>query len=151
MVVVVAWMDAVRLEAFVGGCSSILLELYIISHLWVQRRLLFHYHALPLFSGVMLMLTAVYPDDATLSIGATLSSCITSLNLYNTYYVHVVMLRRFVPEVRLDQGAQAVIADLFLPQYAPAFLPWGAMAQLLYSLLLCTHLMLRSYATALLL
>ncbi len=138
--------ELVRAEALLGGLACIASELRIVHYLQSEGRLLYYYHAIPLFSGVLLVMSAVYPQDATLSIAATLSSCITALNMHNTFYVHVVMLRRFVAEVRTD-NARDLITDLFLPRYTARFRPWGVVAQFVYSLLMCGHLLLRSYAT----
>lgn len=143
------WSDVVRLEAFGGGVVSLGFEVWIMIRLFALRRLLYHYHALPLFSSGMLIMTALMPDDATLSIAATLASCITALNVYNTYYVSVVTLRRFVSDIRTNDGPAALLIDLFLPKYDPSFYPWGPVAQLLYSAITCTHIWVRSMALVL--
>lgn len=140
------WSDIVRVEALAGGVASLGLELWIVLRLFTLRRLLYHYHALPLFSGALLVLTALFPADATLSVAATLTSCITALNVYNTYYVNVVTVRRFVAEIRTTDGPEALLTDLFLPKYTPRFYPWGPVAQVFYSVLTCAHVWIRSVA-----
>lgn len=136
----------VRVEALVSGMSSISLELIIMAHLLKSGRLMYYYHMLPIFSGVLLVLSSLQPQNAVISIAATLGSCGTALNMYNTYYVQVVMLRKYLEPLRLEGSTDEVVQDLFLPRYRAAFYPWGPISQLVYSIVVCTHILARSFA-----
>ena len=141
------WEAALRAEALVAGVSSFGLEVVIWRALHLEGRTLYHYHLLPLYVGVLLVLAGLFPDDLVLSVAATLASCTTAVNLFNTYYVHVVMLRRHLAVDRLRVGsASELIEDLFLPRYAASFYPWGPAAQLVYSALICLHFWARASA-----
>ena len=146
------WYTFVALEAAVAGISTIVIEVRIIAALVKQRprRILYYYHALPLLAGGAMMLSARDVQDVPMSLCATLASCITGLNMYNTYYVHVVLLRNHVADLRLDTPTHA-IGDLFLPAYKDSFFPWGPIVQIAWSLMMCMHVVVRSYATGLLL
>lgn len=146
------WDTFVAWEAAAAGLTSIIVELRIIAALLTQRprRVLYYYHALPLLAGATMLLSARDVHDVPMSLCATLASCITGLNMYNTYYVHVVLLRSHVAELRLDTPTHA-IGDLFLPAYKDSFFPWGPVVQIAWSLMMCVHVVVRSYATGLLL
>ena len=143
------WEAALRAEAVVAGAASFGLELIIWRALHSGGRALVHYHLLPLYVGALLVLAGVYPDDFVLSVAATLASCTTAVNLYNTYYVNVVMLREHLADdapPRVGRVAD-LVEDLFLPRYKPSFYPWGPAAQLAFAALVCAHFWARAAAT----
>lgn len=60
--------------------------------------------------------------------------------MYNTYFVHVVMLDKFVDKIDYEAD---LINNLFLPKYKNTFYPWGPVLQQCWALLLSFHLTLR--------
>lgn len=131
-------------EALVCGGFYIACELIICFQLWGRGRLLYHYHALPIATGVALLLSGWFDADLALSALATHLSIATSLNLYNTYYVSVVASGQYVVP---PASVQTALDDLFLPRYTAAFYPFGPVVQVAYSLLVLAHCVVRVYAT----
>jgi len=135
-----------RLEAFIAGTCAIFVELIIFAKLSPSRRI-YSYHGIPIIAGMFLCASAMFPLQIPLNFTATCLSCITSLNMYNTYYVHVITLRKYVVPPLIDN----IIEDIFLPRYVEAFYPWGPILQLIYSIMMSAHCVFRLYITGLLL
>ena len=130
----------IQLEALVVGFLSIAIEVQIWFTLSTQGRILHYYHIIPMWGGFTLMLSGTRPLNLyfnAVSLGFTLS---TIFNIYNTYFVHVVMLRNFVES---NQENEKLIEDLFLPKYKSGFYPWGSILQQCWATLVSFHLTLR--------
>jgi len=131
-------------EALVSGGLCFAVELIICFQLFKRGRLLYHYHALPIATGVALLLSGWFDDDLVLSALATHLTVATSLNMYNTYYVSVVASGQYVVP---PASVQTTLDDLFLPRYTAAFYPLGPVVQVAYSLVVLAHCVVRVYAT----
>lgn len=131
-------------EALVSGGLCVAVELIICFQLFKRGRLLYHYHALPIATGVALLLSGWFDTDLALSAVATHLTVTTSLNMYNTYYVSVVASGQYVVP---PASVQTTLDDLFLPRYTAAFFPLGPAVQVGYSLLVLAHCVVRVYAT----
>ena len=133
-----------RAEAFLAGLVTCLVEIVIWDRLAEQGRTLHYYHPIPMAAGLLLIVESQLPRVDWISLAATLFAFVTSMNMYNTFYVHVVTLQGYVEDVRNE----TLLDDLFLPRYRDAFYPWGPVAQTLYALMVIAHCTYRAYVTA---
>ena len=132
--------EVIQLEAFFSGFASIILEVWIWFALAAHRRTLNYYHTFPIVSGVTMILSARRPDDLYYNVMSLVFTVSTILNAYNTYFVHVVMLKDFVETPDPDN----LIETLFLPRYKESFDPWGPIAQQVWTWFISLHLVVRS-------
>jgi hypothetical protein len=131
-----------RVEAVGSGAIVCALEVYIWSELASAGRSLFYYHLIPLATGLLLICDGVWPGVPSLSLASSVISAVTTLNIFNTYFVHVVASRHYLQEA--DAGS---VEDLFLPRYVDGFYPWGAVFQVVYSLVALAHCIFRLHVT----
>lgn len=134
----------VQTEAFLAGVAACFFEAWIWWQLVRSGRALHYYHLYPLVAGAALIGSAYYPTHLPLATTATLLSVASGINVYNTFYVHVVMLRAYVQPPVLDGDAN-VFRELFLPKYTSNFFPWGVVAQYAWSILIAGHAVLRAW------
>ena len=130
-----------KLEALVAGTLSAVFELIIWNTLIFRKRTLWYYHQIPIINGMFLILLSVDDANIPLNVISTMISIATSLNVYNTYYVHVVMMADYVENIKANEQ----IIDIFLPRYKKSFFPYGPIVQSVYSAFVIFHCIFRAY------
>lgn len=135
-----------RAEAIVAGVGTLLSEVYISYVLYKRGRLLYYYHVFPIATSILIIASGIDTFNVPLSLASTFLTACTCLNFYNTYYVHVVLMEKYVkplpPLLR--------VRDVFLPKYISEFYPWGPFLMLIYSLAVAFHCTFRAWFTGIL-
>lgn len=140
-----------RAEALCAGAITCAVEIVIWHRLAAQGRAMHYYHPIPIASGALLILESQLPHVEWLSLAATMINFATAMNVYNTYYVHVVSMQPYVqPPALAAVGSRNEIltTDIFLPKYTDSFYPWGPLVQILYALMVVVHCTFRAFVTA---
>lgn len=125
---------ALQLESLVSGVGIVATEGVIYAKLRRLKRVQWSYHAVPTAHGVLVLLSLMWPDNIELHTFSFAVVVATSLNVYNTLIPHVYST---LPYMIVDQST--VVEDILVPRYRPEFLPWGAVAQFAYSLMVLLH------------
>lgn len=133
-----------RFEAVCAGLIAFGTEVQIWYTLALDDRALYYYHLIPVASGALLVADGAWPGNPSVSLAATLVNACTALNVYNTYFLHVVAIHEYVVPASDDD----LLRDLFLPRYVDEFYPWGPVTQLLYSLIILVHCVYRCHVTS---
>jgi hypothetical protein len=134
-------------EAFFGGCAGLLLELQAMRILGREGRTLYYYHLFPMVTCVLLLICTMRPTDVLLNVATVQMTAVTTANMHNTYYVHVVAMHAQME----SPSSQSLVYDFFAPRRRSSYYPWGPVREVVYSAACIAHLLFRTSYTATLL